>query len=389
MAKQLLRDVFSKDRSNSSATMPSPRPAGAPPKSDKEQQRHEKEFKAMLEGFAKRELVKAEEERKAEEYELGRRKERDEQMSSASQEWSTDVLPNWERKCVNQEGTLCPSRQVTKLWGLGLPPNVRGTVWALSLGNQARITPQVWEAAKARVTAPPVVADEAAGGEADEVAKLASMIVVDLPRTYPVLAFFHDGGPLQQPLRQVLMAYAVYAPSIGYVQGMSYIAAMLLLNMDEYTAFKSLANMMFRHPHCLHFLQMDTTRMGPFYQLFDLCLMDNLPALHQHLYSLDVSLDMILLDWFMTMFCKSTPLDIAARIWDLFMRDGCQFLYKAGIGLLKLEQHKLLAMDFDQCMIAITRTREMQWDTFVAMDCISTIEIKSSRVRALDKLLSA
>ena len=41
---------------------------------------------------------------------------------------------------------------------------------------------------------------------------------------------------------------------------MSYIAAMLLLNMDEYTAFKSLANMMFRHPHCLHFLQMDTTR---------------------------------------------------------------------------------------------------------------------------------
>ena len=56
----------------------------------------------------------------------------------------------------------------------------------------------------------------------------------------------------------------------------------------------------------------------------------------------------------------------------------CVFLYKAGIGLLKLEQHKLLAMDFDQCMIAITRTREMQWYP-ITTTCVCSIAITRTR----------
>ena len=45
----------------------------------------------------------------------------------------------------------------------------------------------------------------------------ARTINVDLPRTYPVLAFFHKGGPLCGPLHEVLLAYAVFRPEIGYV----------------------------------------------------------------------------------------------------------------------------------------------------------------------------
>lgn len=44
------------------------------------------------------------------------------------------------------------------------------------------------------------------------------LIEWDLPRTFPTLRFFHDGGPLHESLDRVLKAYACYRPDIGYVQ---------------------------------------------------------------------------------------------------------------------------------------------------------------------------
>ena len=49
-----------------------------------------------------------------------------------------------------------------------------------------------------------------------------SYIEVDLPRTFPQLAFFSQGGALHEQLRDVLEAYCFFRPDCGYVQGMSY-----------------------------------------------------------------------------------------------------------------------------------------------------------------------
>ena len=71
-----------------------------------------------------------------------------------------------------------------------------------------------------------------------------SRIKVDLPRTFPQLAFFNPGGPLHERLRDVLQTFCFFRPDCGYVQGMSYLAAMLLLFLDTFEAFAALANIM-------------------------------------------------------------------------------------------------------------------------------------------------
>ena len=73
------------------------------------------------------------------------------------------------------------------------------------------------------------------------------LIGQDLPRTFPELAFFHGDGPLAQSLQDVLEAYVCYRPDVGYVQGMSYLAAILLLYMDDFTAFQCFANLLSGH----------------------------------------------------------------------------------------------------------------------------------------------
>ena len=80
-------------------------------------------------------------------------------------------------------------------------------------------------------------------------------IKVDLPRTFPQLAFF-SSGPLHQALRDVLEAYTFMRPDCGYVQGMSYLAAILLLFLDTYEAFEGLANIMAAGEFCVLFLKM-------------------------------------------------------------------------------------------------------------------------------------
>eukprot|EP00656_Telonema_subtile_P007482 TRINITY_DN13511_c0_g1_i2.p1 TRINITY_DN13511_c0_g1~~TRINITY_DN13511_c0_g1_i2.p1 ORF type:complete len:329 (-),score=79.35 TRINITY_DN13511_c0_g1_i2:38-1024(-) len=301
MSKFFGRVLGAASERNSTEIDSSPRPAGAPPKSRKETERHEKEFQEMLAKFAKKEQAKIESDRRAEEQQIARKKQRDKLMAESTRKWCEQILPHWEQRW--------DAGSTRKLWALGLPPKVRGTVWELALGNQVGINTEIWRAIVEQIS-PVMEGDDSCS---PVVSKLAGMILTDLPRTYPVLAFFHEGGPMQRPLREVLLAYAVYSPEIGYVQGMSYIVAMLLLNMDAYNAFKSLANMMHRHPHCLLFLRMDVGRMAPFYQLFDQCLMDALPELHRHFYAQGVGLDMVSVSY-THLRAHETVLDLVCRL---------------------------------------------------------------------------
>ena len=75
--------------------------------------------------------------------------------------------------------------------------------------------------------------------------KNKSLIEKDLHRTYASLDIFKPGNLLHEPLKNILTAFTVHRPDIGYVQGMSYLAAVLLMNLDEIQAFSlflSLAN---------------------------------------------------------------------------------------------------------------------------------------------------
>ena len=65
-------------------------------------------------------------------------------------------------------------------------------------------------------------------------------------RTFPHLCIFQEGGPYYDMLHSLLGAYATYRPDVGYVQGMSFLAAFLLLNMDVADAFISFANLLNR-----------------------------------------------------------------------------------------------------------------------------------------------
>lgn len=76
-----------------------------------------------------------------------------------------------------------------------------------------------------------------------------SMLTIDadVPRTFPELSYFRAGSTMHASLRNMLSAFAVYRPDIGYTQGMSFVAATILLHVEnEALAFGAFANLMLR-----------------------------------------------------------------------------------------------------------------------------------------------
>lgn len=112
--------------------------------------------------------------------------------------------------------------------------------------------------------------------------KCETVILRDINRTFPAHKFFKDsGGSGQDSLYKVSKAYAVYDTEVGYCQGLSFIAASLLLHMPEEDAFNMLVSIQFDYGlRDLYKLGFENLYLK-LYQLNRL-LKDNMPDLYQH-----------------------------------------------------------------------------------------------------------
>lgn len=221
------------------------------------------------------------------------------------------------------------SRKTKDLWWQGLPSSVRGKVWQLAIGNDLNLTQQLYEICLQRAQN---CLNTSSCFESD-IDQESSMnaIQLDISRTFPNLCIFQEGGPYFDILHSLLAAYVCYRPDVGYVQGMSFIAAILILNMDEVKAFMCFANLLNRPLHLAAFT-LNQSQMQAYYNAYNESFSYNLPKLHSHFEKSGLTPDLYLLDWIYTLFAKAMPLDIVCRVWDVFFRDGEEFIFKAAIG---------------------------------------------------------
>jgi hypothetical protein len=59
-----------------------------------------------------------------------------------------------------------------------------------------------------------------------------------------------------------------------------------------------------------------------------------MPDLYSHFEALDLTTDLYLIDWMLTLYTKNVDIDIVSRIWDNFMLDGEIFAIKTGLAIL-------------------------------------------------------
>lgn len=190
---------------------------------------------------------------------------------------------------------------------------------------------------------------------------LTTQIELDLSRTFPTLAFFDEGGgPFRQALQDILEAFSQFRPGLGYVQGMSHVAAMFLLYMDRDAAFVCFCNLLQDHQFYQVLRSKDLDLLPRYIRFFDDLLLEHIPHLHEHFNRLDLRPDMYIVNWLLTLFTKTIDLDAAARIWDCYLfydtRERKErFLWRACLALLKTLDVQLRLLDFDAALGVLRR----------------------------------
>uniref|UniRef100_A0A672RBM8 TBC1 domain family member 12-like n=1 Tax=Sinocyclocheilus grahami TaxID=75366 RepID=A0A672RBM8_SINGR len=344
------------------------RPASLPAKSEEEAQRHRQEYDEMVAEAKKRELKEAQKKKK----QMKERFKQEESIANAMVVWNNEILPNWE----SMRGT----RRVRDLWWQGLPPNVRGKVWSLAIGNELNITSgfflfySLFHVLELYCCGT-VEKENSDSLHADRESSL-DLIKLDISRTFPPLFIFQKGGPYHDLLHSLLGAYTCYRPDVGYVQGMSFIAAVLILNLEEADAFIAFANLL-NKPCQMAFFRVDHELMLKYFAAFEVFFEENLPRLFNHFKSYNLTPDLYLIDWIFTLYTKSLPLDVACRVWDVFCRDGEEFLFRTGLGILRLYEDVLLQMDFIHIAQFLTRLPE-DTPSERLLSCIANTQMISS-----------
>eukprot|EP01132_Coremiostelium_polycephalum_P002162 gene2162-2661_t len=246
-------------------------------------------------------------------------KEREKKLEESVKIWNDDIIPNWSQRKN--------SKKVRDLIALGIPSLVRTKVWTLLIGNDLNITPELFSIFGARAERAKHKSENSSLGREGSV----SLIHLDLPRTFPMLSIFQTDGPCHQSLANVLEAYVCYRPDVGYVQGMSYLAAIFLLILSEFDSF-----------------------MQVYMKAMDSLMQIHLPKVQKHLKELGIQPDIFMIDWVLTIFSKALPLDIASHIWDNVFLDGEIVIFQTALGILKMYSKELESADFDVCMTLLT-----------------------------------
>uniref|UniRef100_A0A8C7YUX1 TBC1 domain family member 1 n=1 Tax=Oryzias sinensis TaxID=183150 RepID=A0A8C7YUX1_9TELE len=170
-------------------------------------------------------------------------------------------------------------------------------------------------------------------------------ILIDLGRTFPSHPYFQAQlGAGQLSLYNILKAYSLLDPEVGYCQGLSFIAGVLLLHMGEEDAFNMLKFLMYdvgirkQYRPDMIILQIQM------YQLSRL-LHDYHRDLHGHFEQQEIGPSLYATPWFLTLFASHFPLGFVARVFDMLFLQGPEVIFKVALSLLG--SHKPLILQHD------------------------------------------
>ncbi|XP_045528159.1 rab GTPase-activating protein 1-like isoform X5 [Pieris brassicae] len=245
-----------------------------------------------------------------------------------SKDCGEDVLENWAQVLRSWVGPR--PRALGSLVRAGVPEALRGEVW-LRLAD-------VDQNHKLMETYRTLISKDC---------PFEAVIQRDIARTFPAHDFFREAGGLgQDSLLRMARAYAVYDHEVGYCQGLSFLAATLLLHMPEEQAFCLLVRLMYGYG--LRELYKDgfEALYMRLHQL-DRLMEEQLSDLRAHFQELGVEPHMFASQWFLTVFTARFPLPLVYHILDVFLLQGVDTLFQVSLALLTRCKKDLMQHDFE------------------------------------------
>ena len=377
------------------------RPSNLPPKTKEEEEAHRRLVQENRQLY--HQLLKQKHQNEKEH--IKELEQKQENESKRANYWIKEIIPNWTTMKLN--------KNFEEYFYQGIPSIIRGQVWLLSVGNKFSITKDYYNIEvkksiqlllKQNANKKPTVKSKSESSVSLQSDKKSdtymyskyilkttdkeesiNIIELDIDRTFHYLGIFKNNSPLSNDLREILRAFVVSRPDIGYVQGLSYIAGTLLLQMDKFQSFVCLMNITL-NPNILPFYRLEENGIKQRLLIFNEVFQYNLPKLYKHFILNEVFSEHYLIEWIMTLYTRNLHIDLAVRIWDVYMIEGIKSLFKAAIVILSCYEKYFLSVGFEEILIGIKNLSKIKMENDIFIDNMKNVKFTEEILNKIQKL---
>ncbi|KAN0022805.1 hypothetical protein ACTFIU_005545 [Dictyostelium citrinum] len=225
------------------------------------------------------------------------------------------------------------NNEILKSIRIGLPKRIRGYIWRFFSG--------AIELERKNIG----VYQHFLGKHSEE---YEYKISKDISRTFPNNPHFNNEQG-QNSLFRILKAYSIMDPEIGYTQGMSFIAAVLLSEMDETESFWTFTSIMKNYKLSTLFCH-DLSLLRQYLYVIDRLIETLLPKLFSHFKEIGVTPVLFASEWISTLFTYNFDLPISKRLLDVFFIEGRFYLHRMSLAILKIYEKQLIEFEFEDAV---------------------------------------
>lgn len=243
----------------------------------------------------------------------------------------------WEKLMKNgKKTTVKVDSTVKRFCRKGIPMQYRRLVWMNVSGAQKRLEKNPGLYAR--------FSDENfESSPADN--DLVQAIKTDIERTFPDNVHFREGrkkGDKLSPLKKVLTAIGRYKKEVGYCQGMNYVAALMLLIIEDeesvFWLFVCLLENILPEYYSNSMIGLRTDM-----DVLDSLVRERYLDLSTCLDREDVNWVLLASKWFICLYADVLPTETVLRIWDCMFVEGTKILFRVALSLINLRTAKALA----------------------------------------------
>ncbi|XP_075935319.1 ecotropic viral integration site 5 protein homolog isoform X4 [Anarhichas minor] len=260
-------------------------------------------------------------------------------------------------------------KQLKELVRSGIPHHFRAIVWQL-LCNAQNMPVKDQYSELLKMTSP-----------------CEKLIRRDIARTYPEHQFFKEKDSLgQEVLFNVMKAYSLVDREVGYCQGSAFIVGLLLMQMPEEEAFCVFVKLM-QDYRLRELFKPSMAELGLCMYQFEYMIQEQLPELHMHFQAQSFHTSMYASSWFLTIFLTSFPLPVATRIFDIFMCEGLEVVFRVGLAILQMNQTELIQLDMEGMLQHFQRVIPHQLDSGPDKVILAAYQVKynAKKMKKLEK----
>uniref|UniRef100_A0A8D2PWK2 TBC1 domain family member 4 n=1 Tax=Zosterops lateralis melanops TaxID=1220523 RepID=A0A8D2PWK2_ZOSLA len=259
-----------------------------------------------------------------------------------------DAINIWDKKLLNCRAKIrCDMEDIHSTLKEGVPKSRRGEIWQF-LAVQHRVRHRLPNKQQ-----PPDISYKEL---LKQLTAQQHAILVDLGRTFPTHPYFSTHlGAGQLSLFNLLKAYSLLDKEVGYCQGISFVAGVLLLHMSEEQAFEMLKFLMYDLGFRKQYRPDMMSLQIQMYQLSRL-LHDYHRDLYNHLEENEISPSLYAAPWFLTLFASQFSLGFVARVFDIIFLQGTEVIFKVALSLLSSQETSIMGCENFENIVDFLKT---------------------------------